>query len=420
MRIEAKEAPVPSMELAEEPGTALALIDDSPAALVYAPGALTALVDRLKAEVRGQLATLDVSMPKDRQRMISLSARVATAKVKLDKMGDSLIEEHRAVVTAVNADRKVMRDDLDAFKIEVRKPVTDLENAEKDRVAGHERALNIFNELVALPMGQTTPELVEERIKQVSDAFERDWQEFSARAKTSRDAALYSLNGMLAAVKQAEADRVEAERLRAEAVERAIKAREEEAARAATEAAQRRAEEQARIAREAAEMERLRVENERVQAEARAKQAEAERIASEQRAVEERERLEREATAERERAAQALRESEAKRVLDAEEAARQRVRDAAQAERDRQAAVVAERQRLEAQQTEERRQAEEQAEHARQEQAKRERNKKHRAEIESAAVSAFDRLHIPEDDNIGIYVVQAIRDGKIPNVTITY
>ena len=118
--------------------TSLAVIETTSAALVYAPGALTALVDRLKQEVRAQLATLDVSKPKDKARIISLSARVAKAKVKLDEMGADLTEEHRAVVTAVNADRKTMRDDLDAFKVEVRKPVTDLENAEKDRVAAHE------------------------------------------------------------------------------------------------------------------------------------------------------------------------------------------------------------------------------------------------------------------------------------------
>jgi hypothetical protein len=67
--------------------TSLAVIDTVPAALVYAPGALTALVDRLKQEVRAHLATLDVSIPKDKARIISLSARVATAKVK--RRGDS-------------------------------------------------------------------------------------------------------------------------------------------------------------------------------------------------------------------------------------------------------------------------------------------------------------------------------------------
>ena len=80
----------------ESPITSLALIETTPASLIYAPRALTSMVDRIKAEVRAQLATLDVSKPKDKARIISLSARVAKAKVKLDEMGDSLIEEHRA------------------------------------------------------------------------------------------------------------------------------------------------------------------------------------------------------------------------------------------------------------------------------------------------------------------------------------
>ena len=38
--------------------TSLAVIETTSASLVYAPGALTALVDKLKQEVRAQLATL--------------------------------------------------------------------------------------------------------------------------------------------------------------------------------------------------------------------------------------------------------------------------------------------------------------------------------------------------------------------------
>jgi len=262
--------------------TSLAVIETASAALVYAPGALTALVDKLKQEVRAQLATLDVSIPKDRARMISLSARVATAKVKLDKMGDSLIEEHRAVVTAVNADRKTMRDDLDAFKVEVRKPVTDLENAEKERVAAHEAAIHLLeDEDQRSSIWETSTEL-KARIEVIERMFTgRDWQEFAKRAESAKIEATDSIYRALGIVQKREAEQKELERLRAEAAERAIKEREEAAAKAAKEAAERRAEEQARIAREAAERERQRIENERqrVAAQKKADAEEAEKRA---------------------------------------------------------------------------------------------------------------------------------------------
>jgi len=116
----------PSTEQGEETGTALALIRTQPAALIYAPGVLAGLVERIKSEVRRELATLDVSRPKDKARIISLAANVASAKVSLDDAGKTLGEEARKQIDAINADRKWMREVLDPFKIEVRKPVTDL------------------------------------------------------------------------------------------------------------------------------------------------------------------------------------------------------------------------------------------------------------------------------------------------------
>lgn len=55
MRLDKKEAPEPIVELAEEIGTSLALIDTTSAAMIYAPGVLTTLVDKIKAEVRQQI-----------------------------------------------------------------------------------------------------------------------------------------------------------------------------------------------------------------------------------------------------------------------------------------------------------------------------------------------------------------------------
>ncbi len=420
--------------------TSLALIETTPASIIYAPGALTSMVDRIKAEVRAQLATLDVSIPKDKARIISLSARVASAKVKLDKLGDSLIEEHRAVVTAVNADRKSMRDDLDAFKIEVRKSVTDLENAEKERIAAHEAALAKFEDLVALPMGQTTSELIEKRIAAVHFATNRDWQEFNARAVAASTNALASLRGMLEAVLKEEADRKELERLRAEGVERAIKEREEAAARAAKEAAERRAEEQARIAREAAERERQRVENERIEAEARAKQAEAERIATEERAARELKEAE-------ERRIREAEEAEARRKLDAEAAERRRITDElaavarlaeAQAEAKRvaeqaearriaeaEAAKIAQQKALKAAEIEriaaiakERIRLEDEQREARIAAETRAKNKAHRLKIDNEALGAIVALDIPMDRAQDLLI--AIAKGAIPHVTIQY
>jgi len=157
-------------------------------------------------------------------------------------MGDSLIEEHRAVVTAVNADRKTMRDDLDAFKVEVRKPVTDLENAEKERVAAHEEVIRQIEALGCLDCPLNLEE-IEARAGQVSTLADRDWQEFKQRAVGAKVMAMEALSEAQDRAIEARRLREQAERLEAEARERAIKEREEAAAKAAKEAAERRAEE---------------------------------------------------------------------------------------------------------------------------------------------------------------------------------
>jgi hypothetical protein len=426
----------------ESPITSLALIETTPASLIYAPGALASMVDRVKAEVRAQLATLDVSIPKDKARIILLSARVASAKVKLDKMGADLTEEHRTVVTAVNADRKSMRDDLDAFKVEVRKPVTDLENAEKERMAAHEAALAEIEAAGpwSIQNWQTlTVEAMRDRLREI-DSEKRDWQEFSTRAAQAKAYTAQQIFDAIGRREKYDAEQIELARLRAEAAERSIKEREEAAARVAKEAAERRAEEQARIAREAAERERQRVENERAEAEARAKQAEAERIAAEERAVRElkeaegrriREAQEAEArrkldaeAAERRRIADELAavarlaeaQAEAKRVAEQAEARRIAEAEAAElaqqralkaAEQARIAAVAKERLRLEDEQREARIAAETRA-----------KNKAHRLKIDNEVLGAIVALDIPMDRAQDLLI--AIAKGAVPHVTISY
>ena len=397
-------------ETEESTITSLALIETTPASLVYAPGALAALVDKLKQEVRSQLATLDVSIPKDKARIISLSARVAKAKVKLDEMGADLTEEHRAVVTAVNADRKTMRDDLDAFKVEVRKPVTDLENAEKVRVAAHEAVIHQIEELGKMDRPLNLDE-IEARAAQVSILADRDWQEFKQRATGAKVMAMEALSEAQDRALESIRLREELERLRAAEAERAIKEREEAAAKAAQDAAERRAAEQARIAREAAERERQRIENEREEAEARAKQAEAERVAAAEKA-------ERDRIAEAERTKQRLAEIEScaaaertrleqERIAEAEATRRREYEAQQKAERDQVAAVEAERQRVAAQKKADAEEAE-----------KRAKNRAHQGAIHREILAALALLNI--SDEAGKLIIAAIAKGAVPHVTISY
>jgi len=385
----------------------------------FKEGGSNDILTNLENEVRAQAAKLDISTKAGRDAIASLAYRVACSKKPLENLRKGLTEDIRKQKEAIDAEGRKADERLEALKIEVRKPLTDWENAEKERVANHEAALHLIeDEEQRAGMGWTVEE-IESKIALVKQIFNsRSWQEFIERASKARIMAVAALEQALFRAQEAIREKEELERLRAEAAERAIKEREEASARAAKEAAERRAEEQARIAREAVERERQRLANERAEAEARAKQAEAEKIAAELRAEALRlaeaesyqaqlEKERREAEEAEERAQQALRDAEARRVAEAEAAELAASAAVAKAERERYAAVEAERQRVAARQKEELEEAE-----------KRAKNRAHRLKIDNEVLGAIVALDIPMDRAQDLLI--AIAKNEIPNICIQY
>jgi hypothetical protein len=385
----------------------------------FKEGGSNDILTNLENEVRAQAAKLDISTKAGRDAIASLAHKVACSKKPLENLRKGLTEDIRKQKEAIDAEGRQADERLEALKIEVRKPLTDWENAEKERVANHEAALHLIeDEEQRAGMGWTVEE-IESKIALVKQIFNsRSWQEFIERASKARIMAVAALEQALFRAQEAIREKEELERLRAEAAERAIKEREEASARAAKEAAERRAEEQARIAREAVERERQRLANERAEAEARAKQAEAEKIAAELRAEALRlaeaesyqaqlEKERREAEEAEERAQQALRDAEARRVAEAEAAELAASAAVAKAERERYAAVEAERQRVAERQKEELEEAE-----------KRAKNRAHRLKIDNEVLGAIVALDIPMDRAQDLLI--AIAKNEIPNICIQY
>lgn len=364
---------------------------------VFAPGGVKALLDRIAAEVRG--TKRDISTAAGREQIRSLAYKLARSKVALDKAGQELTEEWRTKTAAVNAERKTIRDFMDALADEVRKPLTDWENEEKERVAGHERALAAMVEAPGYGAVETAAEL-ELRLSYLRSYPPRDWREFAQRAADTLAAEIDRTERLLAAAVKREAEAAELARLRAEAAERARQ-----------EAERQRAEHEARIAAEAAERARREAE-EKAAREARAaeEKAEAERRAAAKLQAElearQREAEERAAAAERARAA-----AEARAKAEAEEAARRaeaaRVAAEEKAERDRQAAVEAERRRVAAEQAKAAREAEARA-----------ANTRHRAKINNAVADALALTGLDAAQSRAVVI--AIASGQIPHTSITY
>lgn len=334
------------------------------AAMFKEPSQVEDLIGRLEAEVLSHAP--DLSTVKGRKAIASLAYKVAQSKTALDKAGKSLTDEARAQIASVDAERRKVRERLDALKEKVRKPLDDWE-AEEER-----RRMDLQNRLknLSLRASMFTSECIKERIAAVEAVpIDDGWREFIAEAAQVKDQTLAALRVDLQQAEKQEAERAELARLRAEAEAREKVDRER---------------------REAEEAERRRVEAEKAEAERQAQIEREKQEAAERAAREAEERAK--AEAERQAREAAEREAQLQRQL-AEEKARSEA--AAQAERDR---------------IESEKRAEEQA------RQKREADAAHRAQIKHQIMAALEPM---VGKQAAKDVSAALMDGKIPHTKVT-
>lgn len=251
---------------------------------VFAPGGVEGIISKLEIDVRA--TPRDITTDAGREAVRALAYKVARSKTALDDMGKELVAGIKKHSGVIDAERRIIRERLDALRDEVRGPLTAWEDAEKARVDEHEKAI-VFLIEGARFAGSPTVEAINERISAVNTYVGRDWQEFAERGHAALTEALQTLGEMGAAAVQAEADAAELAELRRIKAERdAADAAAEQQARAAESA---RLIEDARIAREAAAAEQekareiartARAEQDRIDAAARAVEDERKRVAA--------------------------------------------------------------------------------------------------------------------------------------------
>jgi len=233
----------------------------------------------------------DTSTAKGRSEIASMAFKVTRSKTAIDAAGKKLNEDARARINAVDAQRRKIREELDALADEVRRPLTEWETAEKARAAKvKETRENVIG------LGNSSPhetaQDIRDRIDQIAEialtgAILGDEYD---QTVADRDASLARLHDQLARAMKYEADQAELARLRADAEAREIADRERiERERLVKEAAEREAREKAeyeanvrreadaaeRAQKEALDREARAIENARIEAE----RAAAERVA---------------------------------------------------------------------------------------------------------------------------------------------
>lgn len=333
-------------------------------------GGAQALFDRIASQARSIVP--DISTDKGRKAIASVARKVATTKTAFDAHGKALKEQYTVITNKIDADRKLFRDQCDALRDEVRQPLTDWEQAEKDRVAKHENSILVIKEHLQ-ELDSLNAERIANRIEHLEN-FDVDYtfEEYEDQAKLAKFETLETLRKALVAREKYEAEQAELEAMRHAEALRQQQERDAQIAREATEKAQREAEEKARL---------------------EAKRVQREKAESEQ------------------REARLLVEKEAA-VLREEALKQKAIDDAKQAEIDKQDAIEAECKRIEAEQA-----AKAQAEIDAQ--ATREADENHRKNICEMALADLNLIPGINHD-LARSVLEAIYRNKVANVSIKF
>ena len=331
-------------------------------------------VEAMLADIRKQATSLvpDLSTAKGRKEIASIAFSVAKTKTYLDGFGKELTDKYKEIPKRIDANRKLIRDTLDALKDEVRAPLTQYEAAEEARVAALQSRLARLNELgssASIEIAAADLQVMLQEVEQ--NALDDSWQELLPQATVAKELATKRLGEALAARQKYEAEQAELEQLRQK------------------------------------QAEQDRIDRERLIAEQAAEQA--------RREEENRQRLEREAAQHREQEAQ-------RQAQVAQQAAEQARRDSEAAELARQqaeanAARQAEEAAARAAEQERQRIADEQRQKAA-EDAARAADMEHRRTINNAIL--MDLMGLGIDEGKAINLIKHIANNKIAHLTINY
>ena len=332
-------------------------------------GGTRALFERVSENARS--VVFDMGVKKDRESLKSFAYSLARIKTTVDNHGKELVSGIKQQAAVIDADRKFWRDNMELLQEEIRKPLTDFERAEKDRVAKHE---GFISEIKNLSIQENSnSQMIRDDIEFLTNevVVDSSLEEYEEQAKLAKFETLEALRAALASREKYEAEQAELERLRIAEQQRIQQEREAQIAREAAEKATHEAEEKARL------------EAERVQRE----KAEAEQ---------------REARLKAEKEAALLREEQLKQ---------QAIEREKQAEIDRQNAIEAERKRIE-------QEAQAKAESERKAQEAREADKAHKKKVCDSILVELAKLNI--DEQTGKDLIKAIYNNQIPNITIKF
>ncbi|WP_330565841.1 hypothetical protein [Pseudomonas yamanorum] len=370
--------------------------DNAPA--IYIAGGLGQFFDAVKAEVTAEVP--DLTTVKGRARIASLAATVSKSKKAVETPGRDYLKRLKEMPKVVEAELREFVTKMDALRDATRQPLTDWEAAELARTDTHVDGIQAIKDLAVFESTPTAAHVADLIAQLELVAISETWEEFLAEAAQVKDQTLVKLRALLAERTQYEAEQAELVRLRAEAEAQAQRDRDAEIARGAAEQARLQAEQQAQAEREAA----ARREQELLD-QAAATQRAAAQAALDVEAAAERQRLQLELQAEQSHTAAAQAETN-------------RIATEQRAEQERLAAIRRQEEAVEQARLAEVARANAAADEALRQAAAREADLEHQRSINGAALKAFVAGGMTEE--CAKQAIKLIAQRKIPAISIQY
>lgn len=268
-------------------------IDPAQAPVIYGHNGLGEYVKVARDAVANEVP--DLTTRKGRERVASLAAMISKSKVAVEKPGREYLKQLKAKVKPIEEELREFVQEMDALRDEVRRPLTEYEEAEKAREMLYQGKLHRFEHLSSTA-GLTADQIRALIAEADAEIPTEEWGAYQMEGERLRELAIKHLNASLEARLQFDADQAELARLRQESEAR----RQQEAAEQAQREAEERGRREAQAAIERAEREKVeaverarRAEQEAAERAERAAAQERQRIAAEQsRAAEEQARRE--------------------------------------------------------------------------------------------------------------------------------
>ena len=245
----------------EKPSTAIAVIvSNTPAVVLTDEAKRNEFYAHIQAEV--DAFEPDVSTDKGRKAIKALAYKITRTKTAIDAAGKELNDEARTKINAVDAERRKVKEHFDALVEQVKRPVTEWEEAEAKRIDFIDNMIAMFRSARVVEMGEDAASIRARGAEIYQTVLDADvFQDRLDVAQGEKDEAVGILKAAMDRAIKSEADEAELARLRAE-----NEAREQA--------------ERDRIEADRIERERLAAEQKAEDARADAEKAEAERVAA--------------------------------------------------------------------------------------------------------------------------------------------